>query len=120
MQLLRDELRNYAATFTQGDVDVTKNQIIKSNTRAFESLADKLSMLRQMSLLGLPSDFVERNQEALLAMTRGDFRTLIETYLDESQMIYVVVGDAATQRERLSALGYGQPVLLDIHGRPVH
>jgi zinc protease len=35
-------------------------------------------------------------------------------------MIYVVVGDAATQRERLSALGYGQPVLLDIHGRPVH
>ena len=117
LELLRDQIRNYAATFTEDDVDVTKNQIIKGNTRAFESLNAKLGLLRRMSRLGLPPDFVERDQELLLGMTQDDFREVINTYLDESRMIYVVVGDAETQRARLAELGYGEPVLLDIYGR---
>ena len=118
LELVRDQIRSYAATFTQEDVEVTQNQVIKSNTRAFESLNAKLGLLRRMSRLGLPADFVERDQETLLGMTQDDFRGVIDTYLDESRMIYVVVGDAATQRSRVAALGYGEPVLLDIHGRP--
>ena len=47
-----------------------------------------------------------------------DFRDVITTYLDESQMIYVVVGDAETQLGRMAELGYGEPVVLDIYGRP--
>ena len=34
-------------------------------------------------------------------------------------MIYVVVGDAATQLEQLKELGLGDPVLLDADGNPV-
>jgi len=119
MELLRDELRNYAATFTDEDTELTKNQVIKGNTRAFESLPAKLTLLREMSRLDLPADFLERQQDELLAMTRDDFRALIDTYLDERQMVYVVVGDAATQLERLTALGYGEPVRLTIYGEPV-
>ena len=37
--------------------------------------------------------------------------------LDESQMIYVVVGDAETQLCRMAELGYGEPVALNIYGR---
>ena len=51
-------------------------------------------------------------------MTLDDFRDIINTYLDESRMIYLVVGDAATQLARVAELGYGDPVLLDIYGRP--
>lgn len=119
LELLREQLRTYGPTFTDRDVELTKNQIIKGNTRAYESLAAKLSLLREMSRLGLGPDFIERNQEALLAMTREDSRRLIETYLDERGMIYVVVGDAATQMGRLATLGYGAPIPLDIYGRPV-
>ena len=54
----------------------------------------------------------------LLGMTQDDFREVIDTYLDESQMIYVVVGDAETQLDRVAELGYGEAVLLDIYGRP--
>ncbi len=117
LQLLRDEIQGYAPTFTGADVDISKNQIVKGNTRAFESLAAKLSLLRRMSRLDLPSDFVEREQDELLAMTLEDFREVITTYLDESRMIYLVVGDAQTQLHRIAELGYGEPVLLDIHGR---
>ena len=119
LQLLRDQLQGYATTFTRADVDVSKNQIVKGKTRAFESLAAKLSLLRRMSRLDLPSDFVEREQDQLLAMTLEDFREVITTYLDESQMIYLVVGDAETQLPRMAELNYGEPVLLDIHGRVV-
>ena len=119
LQLLRDQIRDYATTFTLADVDISKNQIVKGKTRAFESLAAKLSLLRRMSRLELPPDFVEREQDELLAMTLEDFREVITTYLDESQMIYLVVGDAETQLPRMAELNYGEPVLLNIHGRIV-
>jgi len=117
LELVRDQIRNYAATFTEEDVEVTKNQIIKGNTRAFESLGAKLGLLRRMSRYGLATDFVERDQETLLAMTLEDFQDVITTYLDESQMIYVVVGDAETQLDRVAELGYGEPVVRDLYGR---
>ncbi len=119
LELVRDQIREYAATFTAEDVEVTKNQIIKSNTRAFESLSAKLDVLRRMSRYGLSADFVEADQEALLAMQLEDFREVIETHLPESQMIYVVVGDAQTQLAPMADLGYGEPLLLDVDGFPV-
>ena len=70
-----------------------------------------------MSRYDLPPDFVERDQELLLGMTQDDFRDVITTHLDESRMIYVVVGDAETQLGRMAGLGYGEPVVLDIYGR---
>ena len=54
-----------------------------------------------------------------MAMTLEEARGLIEKYMDESSMAYVVVGDGKTQRERLHSLGYGDPVLLDVHGDPL-
>jgi zinc protease len=117
LELLRDQIRNYAATFTEDDADITRNQILKGNTRAFESLNAKLGLLRRMSRLELPTDFLERDQATLMGMTRDDFRQVIDAYLDESRMIYVVVGDAETQLDRIAELGYGEPVLLDIYGR---
>ena len=117
LELLRDQIRDYAETFTQHDVDVTQNQILKGNTRAFESLNAKLGLLRRMSRLGLPPDFLEHDQRTLLEMTQDDFREVITTYLDESRMIYVVVGDAETQLARIAEVGYGEPVLLDIYGQ---
>ncbi|HCE03708.1 MAG TPA: peptidase M16, partial [Acidobacteria bacterium] len=117
LELLRDQIRNYAATFTEEDVEVTKNQVIKGNARAFESLGAKLGLLRQMSRYGLPADFRERDQQTLLAMTLADFREVIETHLDENRMIYVVVGDANTQLGRMGELRYGDPVVLDLYGR---
>lgn len=118
LELLREQIQSYASTFTEDDVEVTKNQIFKGHTRAFESRDAKLALLRRMSRLGVPADFVERDQATLLAMTQEDFRDVIETYLDESQMIYLVVGDEETQLGHLVELGDGEPVRLSIYGRP--
>ena len=46
-------------------------------------------------------------------------RRLAADYLDPRQMVWVVVGDAATQRARLDALGLGPSILLDREGRRI-
>jgi zinc protease len=46
----------------------------------------------------------------------GSIRVLAEKYLDSADMVWLVVGDAATQLERLSALGFGEPILLNRDG----
>jgi len=52
-------------------------------------------------------------------MDLTEARNLINQYLDEDQMIYLVVGDAKTQLERIKDLGYGEPIVLDKEGNPI-
>jgi zinc protease len=109
LQLIRDELRNYRGTFTERDLATTKNLLLKQATREFETLSDLLSLLEEISDHDLPHDFVERDLQELEALTLEEVQATIERYMDESRMVYVVVGDGATQRERIAALGYGPP-----------
>jgi zinc protease len=60
-----------------------------------------------------------RREAVVREMTVDRIRELAGRYLDPTGMIWLVVGDAATQRDRLTALGLGDPVLLDREGRPI-
>jgi zinc protease len=119
LELIRDQIRNYRATYTEDDLRTTKNQLVKQATRDFETLDDLISVLEDITRFDLPLDFIDRGLRELEALTLEQVHATIERYLDESRMVYVVVGDAATQRERLAALGYGDPVILDVHGNAV-
>lgn len=116
LKILKDLIANYRATYSDKEMEITKNQIIKSNTRAFESLGAKLGMLREMSKFDRPADYVDQSQKELLAMGLSDFHSYIDGYMPEKDMIYLIVGDAATQLSQIPQLGYGKPVLLNIYG----
>ena len=49
-------------------------------------------------------------------MNLEDFKSVINKNLGEDQMIYVVVGDGASQLSEVNQLGKGQAIELDIHG----
>ncbi|WP_425391348.1 M16 family metallopeptidase [Ekhidna sp.] len=116
LEIMSDMIANYAENFTEEDVEVTKTKILKANTRAFESLGAKLNMLHEMTKFGKRPEFMELEQEELTSMTLEDYKRLINQYMDESKMIYLVVGDGATQLEEVKKLGMGDPILLDIKG----
>ena len=40
-------------------------------------------------------------------------------YIKPGEMFYLIVGDAATQMDRLSDLGFGEPIQLDANGDPL-
>ena len=116
LQLIRDQIKNYGATFTDQDAEVTKNQVIKRNSRAFETLQAKGALLNRIARQNLPHDIVEREQAMLSQMTTADFHRVIGQYLKENEMVWIVVGDGETQREALSGFGYGEPVEVDRQG----
>jgi zinc protease len=116
LQIVRDELRGYRESYTRDDLETTQNLLIKQSAQRFETASDLLDVLDAISRFDLPLDHVEREQRELRALTLAAAHATLERYLDEERMIYLVVGDGATQRERLEQLGYGSPVMLDVHG----
>jgi zinc protease len=119
LELLRQQLQGYHDTFTQEDLDTTKNLVLKRATRAFETLGDLVAVLEDISTFDLPLNFIERDQRELQGLTLEDVRRTIATYIDETRMVYVIVGDGQTQLDRIKELGYGDPIVLDVHGRPL-
>ena len=118
LEIIKDMLTNYSKDFTEADVDLTKNKLLKADTRAFESLGAKLGMVRNMSKYNKPSDYAEKDQAELVTMTLDDYKTIIDTYLQEKDMIYLIVGDKVTQLEEVKKLG--KPVIeLDIYGNQI-
>ena len=117
MELMRQQIVDYAPTFTDEDASVTKNQVIKRNARAYETLTAKLRLLDRIALRDLPYDIVEQETAVLQSMSTEDFQDVITSHIDESEMIWVIVGDGATQLERLKEFGYGDPIELDKQGR---
>ncbi|WP_417446473.1 M16 family metallopeptidase [Kangiella sp.] len=119
LRIFKDLISNYDETFTQQDLDTTKNLLIKRSTREYETIENLLTMLNEVSKFDLPFNFIEKEQAQLEAMTVEQAKQIYQKYADEQQMIYVIVGDAATQLERVKEFGYGDPIMLDRKGNPL-
>jgi len=118
LEIIQDMLQNYSKDFSEEDVELTKNKLLKADTRAFESLGAKLRMVRNISKYDRASNYAEKDQSELVSMQLTDYKNIIDTYLQEKEMIYVVVGDKATQLEEIKKLG--KPVIeLDIAGNAI-
>jgi zinc protease len=116
--IIKDMLADYGTGFTQNEVDITKNKILKKNTLLFESLAAKLNMLGQISKYGKSLKYLEDDQNELVNMKLEDYKNIISKYLAEKDMVYLVVGDKASQLAEVKKLG--KPVIeLDINGKPL-
>ncbi|MFN1835972.1 M16 family metallopeptidase [Balneola sp. MJW-20] len=111
--LVKQILEDYPDTFTEQDLSTTKSFLIKSNARAFETAGAKLNMLENLSAYGWSPEYVKEREAIVNNMTIERIQDLANQYADPDRMIYVVVGDARTQMDRLSQLGYGEPVLLN-------
>ena len=110
--LIKDILSEYPYTFSENDLLTTKSYLIKSNARAFETANAKLNMLSNISDYDLDVDFIEKREEIVNDMTIEKIKFYSEKYVDPNKMIWLIVGDAKTQLNRLKKLGFGEPVLL--------
>ncbi|SFC72799.1 M16 family metallopeptidase [Pseudoalteromonas denitrificans] len=111
--LIKDMVKNYQTDFNQQDLTTTKSFYLKSNARKFETFNAKLSILKHMSQYGLTQNYVLQQEEIVKDMTLESIKMLANDYLHPEKMIYLVVGDAKTQFERLKELGLGEPILLN-------
>ncbi len=116
MEIIRDLLKNYGTDFSEEDRETTQNKILKGNTRSFESMNAKLNILHRISKYGRSMKFLEDDQDELVNLTTEDFKSVINKYIIEDQMTYLVVGDKATQLSEVNQLGIGDAIELTIDG----
>lgn len=117
LRIFQDLIGNYSATFTQSDLDKTKNLLSKRNARRYETLSSLVSLLHGIDVFDLPDNYLELQQQELLSLQLVDAKRLLDKYLDLENMIIVVVGDAATQLPLVNSLGLGDAIRLDRDGQ---
>ena len=113
MEIFRDEMNKYREGISEEDMLFTKDALLKSNARQYESLWSLQGMLQDISMYKLPFDYLTKQQEVTESMTLEEHQMLAQKYIQPQNMYYVVVGDAATQLEPLKSLGFGDPVLVE-------
>lgn len=119
LDLIKSIIEAHGPDFDEEDLERTKSFLLRVNARAYETAGAKLGLLASMSAYGFPADYLLQREAEVRAMTVEEIKALANRYLDPEEMVWLVVGDAATQLDRLSVLGLGEPVLLDRDGRPV-
>lgn len=118
LELIKEIVERHGPSFDEADLEATQGFLLRANARAFETLGAKLGVVRAVALYGWAPDYVLEREQVVREMTVERVRDLAQRHLDTDGMIWLVVGDAATQRDRLRALGLGEPVMLDRTGRP--
>ena len=111
--LVKQIMEEYPSTFTDQDLETTKGFLLKSNARRFETLGAKLNMLQNISEYDWSPSYIKDREQIVKDITKDRISELAEKYADPNRMIYVVVGDAKTQLNRLEALGFGEPELIN-------
>lgn len=112
-QAIKEILEDYPETFSEKDLETTRGFLTKSNARAFETARAKLNMLDDMSEYGWKANYVKDREAVVRGMSQKKIKQLADQYLKPGEMIWLVVGDAATQAGRMKELGYGEPVILN-------
>lgn len=112
VQIFKSLMENYRNGISEKDLEMTRNYLIKSYALNFETLGALTGMLGDISLYQLPKDYVRIEQETIKNMTVDQHKALAQKYINPDRMFYVISGDAATQAEPLSALGFGKAVLI--------
>jgi zinc protease len=116
VQIFKEEIKKYKEGISEADLEFTKNALIKSNARRFETQSSLLSMLQEISTYDLPANYIEKEEKIINEMTLEQHRQLANKYLDESRMAYVVVGDAATQFAQFKEMDFDEVKLMNKEG----
>jgi zinc protease len=112
-QLVKKIITDYPTNFSEKDLATTKGFLIKSNARNFETMRAKLNMLQNISNYNLSADYVKDREKIVNEMSIEKIQELAKKHINPNKMIWLFVGDAASQLDRLNELGFGQPVLLN-------
>lgn len=113
LQAIKDILVRFGPEYSEQDLETTKSALIKGNARAFETGQAKLGMLEDISTYGWNYDYVKNRETIVKNMTTERIKELAGELLNADKMIWLVVGDAQTQLDRLKELGFGDPVMVN-------
>jgi len=111
VNIFKSLMEGYREGITPEDLVFTKNALIKSYLRQFETLGALINMLQDINVYGLPVDYVKNEENIIKNMTLDSHKEMAQKYITPDKMFYVIAGDAATQAKELKKVGFGEPVI---------
>lgn len=116
LDTFKEVIGTYGDTYSEEDLNKTQTSMLKENARKFETLNSLLGILQNISTYDLPQDYIDVEQKAVASATIESVQATAAEYFDLSNYIFVIVGDKATQYDRLKVKGAGDPILVDRYG----
>ncbi len=113
IEIINDIVGNYGPDFTQDDLDMMKEALLRGQALDNETLGDKLGMVQEISFYGFADDYKAKEAAAIKSLSLEKMKSLAAEHMRPDAMRILVVGDAATQLEGLKSLGFGDPILLE-------
>jgi zinc protease len=87
------------------EVDRAKRSLTRGYVRLFETAANLASAAAQLAAMSLPDDTFDRFVPGIGAVTEADVLAAANRVIRPDECVTVVVGDAASCRDRLAAAG---------------
>jgi len=117
---LMKELKKYNETgITDEELSFTKNAMMQSDALKYESPLQKLYFIKRVLDFNLPKEYVAQQTQLLNAISKAEINQLAKQYLPFNTMAIVVVGDKASNFEKVKSLGY-EVVELDSNGKKIN
>lgn len=104
---------------SQAELDRGRAYLTLGALGDFETTGDVAAQLAMLDEFGLPLETIPADLAAISKLTAADVQRAARTYLDPSKLTVVVVGDIATIRPGLEALGLGPVEVRDYNGKEV-
>lgn len=113
------EMKKYNTNgITEEELAFTKNAMAQSDALKYESAFQKLGFIKRILDFNLDKNYVKQQGEILNSITKADIDARAKKYLILDNMFILVVGDKASNFEKVKALGY-EVVELDLNGNPI-
>jgi zinc protease len=108
VQIFKRLMEEYRKGIPEEDLIFTKNSLLKSYARNFETIGNLMRMLETIGTYNLPKNYVKGEEEVIRNMTLEQHKALAEKYIRPDRMYYIIAGDAATQLDGLEQVGFGK------------
>ncbi len=114
-----NELKKYNESGIKDDeLDFTKHAIAQSDALKYESPMQKLFFIKRVLEYNLPKDYVATQGKILNGIKNEEINALAKKNLPYNNMVVVVVGDKATNLEKVKKLGF-EVIEIDTNGKPI-
>jgi zinc protease len=115
-----NEIKKYADSGINTDeLEFTKNSMAQSDALKYESPIQKLLFLKRLVDYDLERNYVAKQTEILNGITKEEVSMRAKKFLPYNNLVIVVVGDKATNLEKVKALGY-EVVEMDVNGNKIN
>jgi len=110
-------IRDSAVTPTE--LDRAKAYLALGLAGEFETTSQMAGKVMELLTFGLPRTYYDDYVQRVMAVTAADVQRVAREYLQPDRTVVVVVGDVASIRAPMDALGLGASSIRDLAGQPV-